>query len=344
MKIAVFAPKTYGGTGLYRLYMPHELLAARGHSVVFCDSTKPDYYRDFDIFIASKSWFAHANHMIGKLNSWGIATIIDFDDYWALPQSHYLYVQYKKYGTTNILVEALRNYRFVTCTTELLASEVQKINKNVAVFENALDPRMPQFSLHKTESESLRFGWIGGHCHLPDISLLDGTPQSLTGAFQIHLFGHDRQHGGVYDRFADILSGMGKIFDPDPNKTKFFVHAQTDSRKYTQFYNFIDVALAPLVGDKFNSMKSELKVVEAGFMRKALIVSNVNPYKPLLTRKNSMIVDSKQHWRKYMQKLINSPALCEDMAEHLYETVKRKFDLHAVTLRREQWYESIIKK
>ena len=338
MNIAVFVNRVSAGTGLYRLYLPHEKLGEWGHEILFTDIVDPSRYEGMDIFICSKSFFDHAKGMIPILRKMGIKTIIDYDDYWVIPQNHYLYRGYKRDGTATILSSALRLFDYVTCTTPILASEIRKINKNVEVFENAIDPNNSQFSIDPTPSKSVRFGWIGGHCHLPDISLIDGEPQKLRGNFEIHLFGHDRQKDSIYTRFAVILSGDNKLV----RDGKFKVHAGTDARRYTQFYNMIDVALAPLAGDRFNSMKSELKVVEAGFMKKALIVSNVRPYSTILTDKNCLKCTTRTHWSKNMQKLINNPSLMKDLSENLCLTVKDKFDLDKVTRRREEWYKSII--
>jgi len=220
------------------------------------------------------------------------------------------------------------------CTTPLLQDEIRIINKNVEVFENAIDPNNPQFRINPKPSDNVRFGYIAGHCHLPDVQILDGTPQKLNGNFTINLFGFDNSE--PFNQFAEILSGKRSLIG------KFNLYKQASSRTYTQFYNYIDVALAPLVGDKFNSMKSELKIVEAGFMKRALMASDVLPYSPLLTEENSMACSGTGQWARRMQKLINNPELIKDMGEALYETVKDKFDLHRVTKRREEWYKTLI--
>ena len=46
-----------------------------------------------------------------------------------------------------------------------------------------------------------------------------------------------------------------------------------DINKYANNYNLFDVSLAPLVKSEFNGNKSQLKVIEAGFHKKALIAS-----------------------------------------------------------------------
>jgi len=335
MKIAVFAPNQYGGTGLYRQYLPHEMMAKWGHKVLFTDSLEVDTYDDYDIFMASKSWFVHANELVRKLKKLGKITIIDFDDYWVLPPGHLLYHDYRKNNTVKLLTDGLKLYDYVSCTTPMLRDAIRRLNPNVEIFENAIDPKNPQFKVSDEKTPGVDFGWIGGHCHENDLMLLSSTPRRLTGDFSISLFGYESE-SGVYDRFANILSG-DKYLVPD----KFFVYQKADARRYTQFYNMIDVALAPLVSDTFNSMKSELKMVEAGFMKRAIVVSDCYPYRYIINDKNCLTTSHKQHWAKKMQKIINNPSMVDDLAGELHLSVKDKYDLEKVTRRREQWYETL---
>jgi glycosyltransferase involved in cell wall biosynthesis len=101
-------------------------------------------------------------------------------------------------------------------------------------------------------------------------------------------------------------------------------------------------------------MKSQLKVIEAGFYKKALIASNIGPYSLDLKHclKNGELVDGnallvdevRNHsdWAKYMEKLIKNPNMAKDMGERLYETVKDKYDLNIVTKDRAEFYKSIL--
>jgi glycosyltransferase involved in cell wall biosynthesis len=102
-------------------------------------------------------------------------------------------------------------------------------------------------------------------------------------------------------------------------------------------------------------MKSQLKVIEAGFYKKALIATNLGPYtidlKHCLNNGNfvdgnAMLVDENRNhsdWAKYIEKLVKNPNLVKDMGERLYETVKDKYDLRNVTKNRSEWYKSLIK-
>jgi glycosyltransferase involved in cell wall biosynthesis len=102
-------------------------------------------------------------------------------------------------------------------------------------------------------------------------------------------------------------------------------------------------------------MKSQLKVIEAGFYKKAIIASNVGPYTIDLkhslkdgkfTDGNALLVDEARNhsdWAKYVKKLVDNPNMITDLGERLYETVKDKYDLNRVTKTRRDFYKSLIK-
>jgi glycosyltransferase involved in cell wall biosynthesis len=102
-------------------------------------------------------------------------------------------------------------------------------------------------------------------------------------------------------------------------------------------------------------MKSQLKVIEAGFYKKALIASDLGPYTIDLKHcldhgnfvdGNAMLVNENRNhsdWAKYIKKLVDNPNLVNDMGERLYETVKDTYDLNNVTKNRAEYYKSLIK-
>jgi glycosyltransferase involved in cell wall biosynthesis len=120
-------------------------------------------------------------------------------------------------------------------------------------------------------------------------------------------------------------------------------------------YNSFDVSLAPLVPSEFNANKSQLKAIEAGFHKKALIASETLPYTIDLVhalnegkftdKGNALLVSpSKNHkqWAQNMKKLIENPNMIEDLGNRLYETVKDKYSLVNVSINRTQFFKSII--
>jgi glycosyltransferase involved in cell wall biosynthesis len=128
-----------------------------------------------------------------------------------------------------------------------------------------------------------------------------------------------------------------------------------DINVYAKNYNYFDVSLAPLVESEFNANKSQLKVIEAGFHKKAIIASETKPYildlvsgldNGVLNNKgNALLVSPNRNhkdWGKYMKKLIDNPNMIEDLGNRLYETVKDTYSLKNVCKNRVEFLKSII--
>ena len=102
-------------------------------------------------------------------------------------------------------------------------------------------------------------------------------------------------------------------------------------------------------------MKSQLKVIEAGFYKKALIASDIGPYtidlkhslnKGEFTDGNALLVDkyrNKSDWAKYIKKLIKNPNFAFDLGERLYETVNGTYDMKTVTKDRVDIYKELVR-
>jgi glycosyltransferase involved in cell wall biosynthesis len=125
---------------------------------------------------------------------------------------------------------------------------------------------------------------------------------------------------------------------------------------YASNYSKFDISLAPIKNHIFNRMKSQLKVIEAGFYKKALIASEIGPYTIDLKHalKNGeftkdgnaiLVPESRNHsdWSKSIRKLVQNPEMITELGLRLYDTVKDKYDLNKVTVNRAEFYKSLIK-
>lgn len=330
--------------------------------------------------------------LIKRLNDMGIVTIMDLDDYW-LPTKehpvHQLVVQNKLHEK---ILDNIKVAGHVTTTTSIFATEISKYNKNVYVLPNAINPNEPQFKAETLPSDKLRFGWLGGSSHLHDLKLLDGTLSTLSqfkDNFSMYLCGFDtrgtvteiNQQTGeqkqrpikpeetVWARYEEIFTDKYKLVD-DKHKEflmkfkeeeyisdteTFYTRIWTKPvTSYAANYRWFDVSLAPIKNHIFNRVKSQLKVIEAGFYKKAIIASNIGPYTIDLKHAlkngefvdgNALLVDEVRgaDWSKYMKKLIQNPNMAYDLGQRLYETVKDTYDLNKVTADRAQLYKTLIK-
>lgn len=333
---------------------------------------------------------------INWLKTKGIKVIMDIDDYWNVDKKHPMYSQIVANNVPKKKIELLKLSDYITTTTPIFADFIKnKLNLlNVFVFPNAVDNTEPQFQVNVEKSDRVRFGWLGGSSHYYDIELMsDGissTYQNYKDKIQFVLCGFDTRgsvtevdkntgqkrqrqilpHETVWFNYENIFTKKYSVLDEDYKSylLKFVEDTYNDIdkpyrrrwtkdiTKYAMNYNLFDVSLAPLVESEFNSNKSQLKIIEAGFHKKAVIASGVNPYTLDLTpalengqfnnKGNSLIVNPNRNhkdWAKNMKKLIENPNMIEDLGNRLYETVKDKYSLKKVCQDRVEFFKSINK-
>lgn len=331
--------------------------------------------------------------LIENLKSMGIIVIVDLDDYWLPTKEHPIHSIIVQNKIDQKIMSNLRVASYVTTTTRVFADEIRKLNKNVEVFPNAINPDEPQFKEPTLPSDRIRIGWLGGSSHLHDLMLLDGMVSKnseFNDKVQYVVCGFDlrgsvteinketgeqkkrdiKPHETVWARYEEIFTNNYKIVD---EKYKNFLlefkqeEYESDTTipyrrvwtlpvtSYAKNYSKFDISLAPIKNHIFNRVKSQLKVIEAGFYKKALIASKVGPYTIDLTHclkdgnfvdGNALLVDeSRNHsdWNKYVKKLVQNPNMIEDMGNRLYETVKDTYHLKVVTKNRAEWYKTLVK-
>jgi len=348
-------------------------------------------------FIHQKTSPERNQERLEWLKKQGIIVIVDFDDYWEPDLRHPMFNQVKQSGIVDVKKNLIKSADYLTVTTPIYQKTIRNVFKktNVYVFPNAIDENEPQFRPNLIPSDKIRFGWLGGSSHLHDIDLLTTglqvTYNQYKDKIQYVLCGFDlrgtiteinKQTGEKTSRpikpDETVWTKYEKSFTNNYNNlddeyTKFLLTFKEDpyddankpyirrwTKKITEYatnYNYFDVSLAPLVPSVFNGNKSQLKAIEAGFFKKALIATNTDPYTIDLVsavergggfnpKGNALLVDPvKNHkqWTKHMKLLINNPNLIEDLGEKLYETVKDKYSLKKVCEDRAQFLKSIKK-
>jgi len=336
--------------------------------------------------------------LVAKLKSLGIVSIMDLDDYWAPGMHHPAYLLIKNAKLDEKIENNVKVAENITTTTSIFAKEMEKYNKNVFVLPNAIDPTEQQFISNTEPSEKLRIGWLGGSSHLKDLELLRGLvnrlkSDGLLDKVQFVLCGFDLrgQHTEIdqitgEQRVRNILPKESvwyqyeRIFTDDynsisPEYKEFllkFVQGEYENVKnepyrrvwtkhistYATNYNLFDVSLAPLEENIFNKVKSQLKVIEAGFHHKALIAQDFGPYQIDIKsaikfgggfdeNANGILIDSKKNhkdWYEAIKKLIKNPDMVKTLQENLFNTVKDTYSLNKVTEDRKNLYLSLVTK
>lgn len=355
----------------------------------------PNYWKRYQIVHFHRSIgpnFEKTQELIPKLKDWGVKTVADIDDYWMPGKEHPIHDVIKFNKLNEKIVTNLRMAEYVITTTSIFADEIKKLNKNVIVFPNAINPNENQFKEPTVESDKLRIGWLGGSSHLHDLQLLDQSFSKLIthkDKLQYVLCGFDTRgtvteinaqtgehkkrdilpHETVWANYEKIFTQNYSIISEEyknyllkytqekygKENEESYVRVWTRPvQSYARNYSKFDISLAPIKNHMFNRMKSQLKVIEAGFYKKAIIASNIGPYTIDLKHcikngnfvdGNALLVDENRNhsdWAKYIEKLMKNPNMVKDMGERLYETVKERYDLNIVTKTRQEFYKSIL--
>jgi glycosyltransferase involved in cell wall biosynthesis len=119
--------------------------------------------------------------------------------------------------------------------------------------------------------------------------------------------------------------------------------------EYAYMLDETDILLAPLVDNKFNNMKSNLKQVEASTRKLPIICSDVVPYNvDGVNGENCFLIKSTKNeartWFRALKKLIVDPELRTSMGNKLYEDFNEKYSLENVNNKRVNLYKSLINK
>jgi len=110
--------------------------------------------------------------LLERCDNLGIATIMDIDDHWSPGPDHPAWQIIKQHNLDKKISNNLKVSRNITTTTSVFANEISKLNKNVFVLPNAIDPEEKQYQSNPEKSDRIRIGWLGGSCMTPDTEIL----------------------------------------------------------------------------------------------------------------------------------------------------------------------------
>lgn len=324
--------------------------------------------------------------LLERLDKLGIVSVMDLDDYWAPGPHHPAYLLIKQSGMDKMIVNNLKIAKNIITTTPIFADEISKFNKNVFVIPNAIDPSEKQFTPNPEPSNRIRIGWLGGSSHLHDLQLV----KSIAGQFdnvQLVLCGFDlrgvmtmvdektgqqtqrpiKPQESVWYEYEKIFTDNYRTVSPEYKdfllqfKNEEYPDVANEPYRrvwtkpissYASNYNLFDILIAPLEENIFNKVKSQLKVIEAGFHKKAIIAQDFGPYQIDIKNAyqfgggwdptgNGLLVDSNRNhkdWVKHLKKLIENPELIKQLSENLYNTVKDTYSVNKVSEDRRALY------
>lgn len=214
----------------------------------------------------------------------------------------------KHWEVTNaefVIQQTLKVADVVTCTTETLKEKLLEYNKNVVVLPNYYDPDWFNVVNSENRSPYLRIGWAGSITHSRDIETVAPLINELMKIYPIKF----------------IICGDPRFKDLLENKSMVEVYPSTSIEFYPNRLSSmaLDIGIAPLVDDEFNSLKSNIKAMEYSLLKIPSVVS-YETYKDVPT---SLKCKTLKEWETALISLIESEKKRKEIGELAYEWVTK---------------------
>lgn len=376
----LFIPSTQsGGVWYYRVYTPMKSLVEMypnefditiNNTYKFTDQEKDEIGKNFDIVYFHQCLFTSSfQEEVWKMiiyckKEYGTKFVLDIDDYWDYHKNH----PAREACVFNMFPEKMmmnfKLFDYVTTTTEYFKNIIKDYfpEDKIYIFENAISCDDKQFSTKKNKSDKLRLGITGGSSHTEDIKQLLEFPKYLTekqlDEIELVFCGYDNKNAEkvTIDENGKIVN-KEKLDDKDnwwvqtenklKQEVKHYKRIETKDimkGEFGKIYEDIDILMVPLLNNKFNRCKSELKFIEAGFTNTAVISSNVIPYNNFGENEYDCLFvkeNTPESWAKTIKKILRDKDYVKIMAERLNSKVTETRNLEDITNKRAEFFKNI---
>jgi SAM-dependent methyltransferase len=228
----------------------------------------------------------------------------------------------KEYEDNKFL--SYRGCHGVQTSTEPLAEYLRQHNPNVAVFSNQIAYLPPPRNYPENEQEiTIFFGALNREKDWqPILSIVNKIIKDYGEKLKFKVI-HDRQ-------FFDALETTNKDFTP------FIPY-----REYLNILNVCDLSILPLLNNRVNSMKSDLKFLECGAYGVTVLASPTVYEKTIKEGETGLIYRNESEFETLLRELITDSKLRHNLANNAYNWVKNNRLLCQHYQQRSQWYKKM---
>jgi len=319
-RIKILAYPSPGGARQYRLDQVAKYINLNEKNAAMIVSSAPMHDKALeisDVIVLQQtvdpqriSWaWAYAKEQ-GKL------LVAELDDYIDVKKEHPLYEQHKELNAPRWTRALLKVADIVTVTTDHLVGEIKKYNENVFVLKNCLDMEMWGLPPLENESDEIRVAWHGSCTHRQDLKMIKPAIMELLEK---------------YPKMKFIYAGDGELW-----KKKFFDnHPRTEYIEPVPVNEWparlrslrIDISFIPLINNKFNKCKSNLKWLENSVYKIPSVLSPVVYSKTVKDGVTGLIADTPNDFIKLTSKLIENKKMRKKIGENAYLEVRQNYDI-----------------
>lgn len=227
--------------------------------------------------------------------------------------------------------ETIASADLITTPSPVLSGIFKGINPKVKIVKNFLD--MKAWSpLNIVKDGFIRIGWQGGYSHYPDFFEVKEVLEELMAKYsnlKIVVMG---------EFFKGIFSNMPE----DRIETHGWVGIETYPWKFKALN--IDIGIAPIENNVFNTCKSELKWTEYATLGIPCVASNIPPYSlNIRDGDTGFLAQDAKEWKNTLTNLIESKELRTRIGQRAQEHVLQHYDADKNYVQYESAYKSLFK-
>lgn len=323
------------GVTYHRLALPLSIMEKE--YCLITDTITEDLLKEKNFNVVVVNRFLESTPLLQLLEwrqKFGFKLVVDIDDYWTLFDKHLSAPTYRKLGVTRIIKDYIRFADLVTTTHNRLRLEIVQINKNCEVLPNGLPFDKDQFTAIRKENEKVTIAHTGSITHYPDIQQLKKPIEELAKSrvfrenTRMLLCGWNEFNKWHWEQMGNLYTANEKL------DYKILESMPVDL--YMNFYLEADMLLVPLLDNKFNRLKSNLKALEAGAKNIPILTYKRAPYDDIPT------IFEVDNWERDIKRMAFSKQMRDDYGYRNGEYVREHYDIFKINEGRFATYSKLI--
>ena len=352
MKKVFFCGTLMEGCWFVRALLPMRELGADGDKTSLrtekiSNETRARAVLDADVVVFHRPNDDRALKVAEMLRQQGKKIVMDNDDTYKGFDTTKLGKLADKFGQVEKSIDIFgKQADMLTCSTEFLREEYFKLNPNVVVLPNCVDPDdwPDEDEILRNEGEKVRIGFVGSVGLHSDISEFKWVLDELIKREDVQLV--------LFALPADTPESRSvhQYYLPELNFWKSYnVEWQpfVPVRDYIETLNNLrlDILLIPRADDYFNRCKSNLKFLEASMLEIPVIAQGFSdgksPYQDPEDAKHMKVIVDNSKWLEELEPLIKSKELRREMGRKAREYVLSRYQIKDNVYKWEEAYASL---
>ncbi len=284
---------------------------------------------DADVVVFHRPNDDRSLHVAQHLRSQGKKVVMDNDDTYK-GIAHV--VLGKVYERIDKAVDDFGKYAdLITCSTEYLADEYRKLNQNVVVLPNCVDP-MDWPKPKRDEGDRVRIGIVGSVGLNTDVSHVKDVIEKLARRDDVTLvvFALPRRDSSTMEKVQKMYAKEYAYWDSLNIEWHPFVAMRDYQRELNNLK--LDMLMIPRSDDYFNRCKSNLKFIEASMLEIPVVAQGFedgkSPYQvDPEDSKHMVVVTDNTTWEQELDRLITDKDLRRSMGTQARAYVEKKYSI-----------------